>query len=188
MGWACCRWGCRRTSRWLLPAVPHGCEWGARSSATGDGSEDPCGKAGGEGRTEFGAASKVNRWDVLGREDRFRRLGVSTDDERFGDSAEAPAGRDAGNLADGVLAVAAGADQHRVWTTVDTVEDRVVGAVEEVLHLAGERRKIFRRSEDVASRGEHIVAGGFRRGEQVDSDLWFPAPAGGGGFSHLACA
>ena len=54
------------------------------------------------------------------------------------------------NLPGGVSAVAARANQQRVGTAHNPVEDRIVSSVEEVFHHAGHHREIFRRGEDIA--------------------------------------
>src|SRR5918998_3075163 len=65
------------------------------------------------------AALQVVSWDGFWSEDRLGRLRVRADDERLGHHLEAPARGDAGDLARGVRAVTAGADQGRVRPALD---------------------------------------------------------------------
>ena len=71
-------------------------------------------EASGKRRTRFFAAVQIIGAEHFRREDRFRRLRVSADDDGFGHGLEPPAGGDSLDLARGVFAVAARADQHQV--------------------------------------------------------------------------
>jgi hypothetical protein len=106
--------------------------------------------------------------DLLLCEDCFGRLGVGADDDGLGDFFQTPAGGDPVDLARGVFAVAAGANQGRVGSADDAVEDRIVGAVEEVFHHARHHGEIFRRREDVCVGLKHFVGPGLRGVNQVD--------------------
>src|SRR5690606_1107037 len=93
---------------------------------------------------QLGAPGQLVLREGLGRQDRLRRLGVGADDDRVGHLLQPPAGGDAGDLAHGVLAVAAGADHGRVGPPLDPAEHGVVAAVEELLHRSRQRRQVLR--------------------------------------------
>ena len=132
--------------------------------------------------------SRSSRPDLLRRENRLRRLRMRTDNQRISDRTQPPSRRDARDLPRGVLTVAAGADQRRVGTAVDTVQRGIVAAIEEVLHLPRQRGEILRRGEDIPIGRQHIIAAGIWRGQQTYVDVRLAPRALGRGFRHLACA
>ena len=57
------------------------------------------------------------------------------------------------------LAVAAGTDHPpRIGPAVDAIQHGIIAAIEEILHLAGQRREVLRRGEDIAISSQHIRA------------------------------
>ena len=130
-------------------------------------------------------ASSVVRNRLLGKYF-FRGLGMGADDEWRLHVAQTPATGDALGLAGRTGAVRSGADHLRIGASLDTAQKRIVAAVEELLHHAGEGSEVFRRAEDVAIGTQHVIGAGVFRGHQARLDLRF-----GGtrcGLRHLAAA
>src|ERR1700722_18281186 len=109
-----------------------------------DRSEDARRHPGCQRRPDVAAMVQISQRDDLWRQYRLRGLSVRAHDQRIRDGPQPPSRSDAGHLAGSVLAVAAGADQHRVWAAVDAFQHLVVRPVKEFLHLTGHRRKVFR--------------------------------------------
>ncbi len=113
---------------------------------------------------------------------------MGADDDRFRHSAQTPAGGDAVDLAQGVLAIAPGADQNRIGAALDAVQGGVIGAVEEELHAAGQGRQHFGRREQVAVGGQDVVGPRLVRMQQPQRHPWLGRGPPSGGFGHLARA
>src|SRR5260221_403163 len=96
----------------------------------------------------------------LGRQDGFGGLGVGADDQGLGHGLEAPAGGDAGDLAGGVLAVAARADEAGIRPAIAVLQRRVVAAVGEVLELPADGGWVFGGGEEVPAGGQPCVGAG----------------------------
>src|SRR6266550_5305904 len=122
---------------------------------------------------------------MFGSEDRFRSLRVGANDDRFSDRFEAPAGGDALNLAGGIFAVAAGADQYRVGAPDDAIQNGVISAIEEVFHHAGHHGEIFRRSEDIGIEFDQLSGAGFSGMNELNIHIRFTLSAFGSGLRHL---
>src|SRR6056297_502157 len=150
------------------------------------GSERAHGQTGGERLTQIAAGGEISVREGFRGEDRLGGLGVRADDERVLHGAQAPAGRDAGQLAGGVGAVRTCADHLRVSPPFDPAQKRVIAAVEKLFHRAGEGCEVLGRAEQIAACGQKIVGGGLIGGQQAGVGLG----AGGvkGGLSHLAAA
>ena len=78
--------------------------------------------------------------------------------------------RDAFELADCALAVAARADHRGIGPAIDPIERRIIRAVEEVLHQAAHRGQVLGRGEEVAVGAEHVVGLRVLRVEQHRAD------------------
>ena len=78
------------------------------------GLENSCRQPFRQRRAQIARFGEAVRCNLLGGEDRLGRLGIGVDDDRVGDTPQAPAGRDAIELALGVFAVGAGADDRRI--------------------------------------------------------------------------
>ena len=74
---------------------------------------------------------------------------------------------------DAFVAVAASANQEAVRPPVDPAEDRIVAAVEEILHKSRKRGEVLRRGEDIAIGGEHIAGscGGRLKQTHINAGL-----------------
>src|SRR5258708_681569 len=89
-----------------------------------------------EGGAQLRAAGQIRGVGLFGGENPIGGLGVGTDNQRVGNGFQAPAGGNSLDLAGGVGAVTAGADEDGVGAPLDLIQHRVVGAVEEILHEA----------------------------------------------------
>lgn len=100
---------------------------------------------------------EIVRGDDLRRENGIRRLGMRADDKGLCHGPQTPTGRDAHRLPGRIGAVAASANHEAVGPSVDPPKNRIIAAVEEILHEARKGGEILRRSEDIAVGCEHIV-------------------------------
>ena len=113
---------------------------------------------------------------------------MCTDNDRVGDGPQPPTGRDTLNLTRRVLAVTAGADQYRIWPSVNPVQNGIIGSVEKVLHYAGHCGEVFRSCKDIAVCIQHVVRASLPRLQQMHLDIGLSLGSARGSIGHLAGA
>src|ERR1700730_13254550 len=86
----------------------------------------------GQSRAEFRTWFQVLVGNVLWPQNGFRGLRMRADDDGIGDGLQTPAGSDTFDLLCGASAIAAGADQCRVWPAIEPIERGIVSAIEEI--------------------------------------------------------
>src|SRR3954467_1590466 len=121
--------------------------------------EDACREAGGHRRTE-----------LLALRDEGRLPGTLAEQGLL-HGAPAQASEDGLDTAPRARPIAAGPDVKRAGQALGALEQRIVGAVEEILQRAAHVAEVFGGAEDHRLRGQHVVGPGlqWRRHHNLDA-------------------